>query len=554
MSGVEHSGFDLIDQPWILVSRVDGCVAELSLRAVFEQAHELTAVVGEVPTQTFAITRMLLAVLHRALDGPANLPAWQQLWAEKALPAAQTVGYLDQHRDRFDLFHRESPFFQVADLRTGKGEVSGLEKLIAEVPNGRPFFTMRRGTGTSSLSFAEAARWVVHCQAFDPSGIKSGAVGDERVKGGKGYPIGTGWSGYLGGVLPCGSTLRETLLFNLIARDFGIFRDSYTGDLPAWERPTDTAAEQVPGGRAPTGPLDLYTWQSRRIKLFHDHERVTGVLVCNGERITPQDRQTLEPHTAWRRSKAQEKKLGRPLVYMPREHVVERSIWRGLESLLPGVVGSAQTTEGAAALTPEILEWVATLQRERALPTGQVVSIRTIGTVYGPQSATTEEIIDDALNVAVAVLPSRELGLAAVDAGKAAENGVRALGSLAANLAVAAGGEADGPRTRAQELAYSQLDQPFRKWVAGLGLDSGPDIFDLQADWHLAARKILQRLGAEQLAAAGDAAWMGRTVTGRDNKARILTAAHADTWFRRDLRKALPHAYPIESEPLEATR
>lgn len=74
--------------------------------------------------------------------------------------------------------------------------MTALSRLVPDVPAGHPFFTTRSGADLKSMTFAEAARWVVHCQAYDPSGIKSGAVGDAQVKGGRGYPIGTGWCGW----------------------------------------------------------------------------------------------------------------------------------------------------------------------------------------------------------------------------------------------------------------------------------------------------------------------------------------------------------------------
>ena len=70
--------------------------------------------------------------------------------------------------------------------------------------------------GISSISVAEAAQMVVHVMAYDYSGIKSGAVGDPRVKGGKGYPTGIGWAGWLGGTLLKGANLKETLLLNYV--------------------------------------------------------------------------------------------------------------------------------------------------------------------------------------------------------------------------------------------------------------------------------------------------------------------------------------------------
>jgi len=532
------AGYDLIDRPWLLAMRTDGAVDELSLLDVFRRAGELTGLVGEVPTQTFALTRLLLAVLHRAVDGPQDDSHWAELWAAPQLPITQIEQYFDKHRARFDLFHPHTPFFQVAGLRTSKGEVSELSKLIADVPNGNPFFTTRLGPGNATLSPAEAARWVVHCQAFDPSGIKSGAVGDVRVKGGRGYPIGVAWSGLLGGVLPEGTTLRETLLLNLIATEYADLSRWRSTDAPVWERdPVGPGEEQV-GGRPAAGPVDLYTWQSRRIRLAHADGRVTGVLVCNGERMTPQNKHTVEPHTAWRRSPAQEKKLSQALVYMPREHDPERAIWRGLQALLPGVSGRRQGAQGAPAVSPIVLEWVDHLQNERMLPHDYPLRVRTLGMIYGSNSSIIDEVIDDAVSVRAVLLQQDGNALAEVAVGcvVAAEQSARALGSLAAALVEATGGEFDGPRSRATELVFAELDGPFREWLSRLGPDS--EHVPVQIEWHQQVDRIVRRLGAELLDEASPTAWAGRTVKGR-----LVTTSHADLWFRAALRKALPMAH-----------
>jgi len=330
--------YDLTRQAWIPVRRIDGSLEELSLREVFDQAHTLTAVTGELPTTGLALLRLLLAVLQRTvqacrptLDTPRAV--WQDLWDCGRLPAQDVIRYLDTWADRFDLLSSTVPFLQVADLRTAKGEVSELSKLVADVPNGAPFFTGRSGEALARLGFAEAARWLVHCQAFDPSGIKTGAVGDPRVKGGRGYPIGTAWCGAIGAVVLEGRSLHETLLLNLpLTRDNGDALPSE--DRPVWERTPLTETEENGGGRVPVGPADLLTWPSRRVRLVHDDRAVTGVLICNGDPCQQQDA-FAEPMTAWRRSETQEKKLGRPTVYMPASHDAQRSLWRGLAALLP---------------------------------------------------------------------------------------------------------------------------------------------------------------------------------------------------------------------------
>ncbi len=83
MNGWKPS-FDLIEQPWIAVRFLDGTVGEVSLRGVFERANETQEIAGELPTQDFAIVRLLLAILHRSLQ-PVLEPVreWGELWSGK---------------------------------------------------------------------------------------------------------------------------------------------------------------------------------------------------------------------------------------------------------------------------------------------------------------------------------------------------------------------------------------------------------------------------------------------------------------------------------------
>ncbi|WP_019806823.1 type I-E CRISPR-associated protein Cse1/CasA [Saccharomonospora halophila] len=547
MSSTDQASFDLVDQPWIPVRMRDGATTELSLVEVVTRAHEVATLSGDLPTQDLALVRLLLAILHRAWDGPGDLDEWERLWRAERLPTGPVVDYLDRHRDRFDLLHPETPFFQVAELRTGKGETSELSKLIADVPNGRPFFTTRLG-GELSLSYAEAARWVVHCQSYDPSGIKSGAVGDDRVKGGRGYPIGTGWCGRLGGVLPEGGTLRETLLLNLIPRRADTPSRTHADDLPVWERsPQGPTVRDDP---EPSGPVDLYTWQARRVRLVADGGRVRRVLISNGDRLEPQNRHRLEPHSLWRRSKAQEKqRRNNDTVYMPTPHDPKRAIWRGLEALLPGAITADQRAEAADRLTAGVLDWVAELTEEGVLRSDFGVRVRTIGMTYDPKGSITEEVTDDALGLRSELLRRGAQHLVGLtrECVKASEKAAYALGTLALNLAQAAGKAPppksgmpdDGDLNRAIELAYAELDGPFREWLSGLGPDTDP--VTAEAGWHRTANDVVWRLGQELHERAPDVAWAGRTVNDR-----LLTAAHAADRFAKALRQALPQARAAE--------
>ncbi|MFJ5779767.1 type I-E CRISPR-associated protein Cse1/CasA [Streptomyces sp. NPDC093094] len=527
------TSFDLTDRPWIGVLGTDGVQRELSLRQVFARAGRLRRMVGDLPTQEFALMRLLLAIVHDALDGPGDIDDWADLHDDPDC-FAPVQDYLDAHRERFDLLHPQAPFFQTAGLRTAKDEVFGLNRIVADVPNGEAFFTARRPDGLR-LTFAEAARWVVHAHAYDTSGIKSGAVGDDRVKGGKVYPLGTSWAGGLGGVFAEGDTLRETLLLNLIPADTGML-DIDPGDRPAWRR-----EPPGPGGseRTPTGPRDLYTWQSRRLRLHHDGNSVHGVVLGYGDPLPWRNMFHREPMTAWRRSEAQEKKLRLPQVYLPRDHDPARAAWRGIAALVADRAESGQRAQAAPHLRPAVLEWIARLVTEGHLQRGYLVRARVIGAAYGTQQSVIDEIVDDHLLMPVVLLhrQDRTYGRQAVDAAEDAELAVRALGDLAADLATAAGSAPDGPKDSARRAGFDALEQPYRTWLAELATTQDP--FAQRSSWQLQARQVIGRLGDRLIETAGDGAWQGRTVTGK-NGTVWLSAGLADTWFRRRLAKVLP--------------
>lgn len=535
----EHPSFDLIKEPWIPVLRGDGAEETVSLIEVFERASEFKEILGDIPTQSFAILRLCLAILHRSVGGPEDEDAWEDLWEAPELPLDGIRGYLNRHRDRFDLFHPSAPFYQVAGLHTARDEVMGLERLIADVPTGdRRLFTNRAGAELR-LSAAEAARWLVHVQAYDVSGIKSGAVGDSRVKNGKGYPIGVGWCGQLGGLSVAGEDLRETLLLNLIPRDQPALARFGPGDRPVWEAAPATAEAAPDLSSRPFGPLDLYTWQSRRVRLIGDRSGVSAVLICNGDPMAPQNRFPFEPMTAWRRSANQERQL-KQVVYMPRWHDPSRALWRGLNAVLPTAAPRGKADD-RPYVTAGTVEWAA-----RVLETKQRVSLHAIGMTYGAQSAVVTDVIDDRLVIPVAVLSgiNPALPIMVIDAIAMTDRAVAALRDLSSNLMRAAGAApelVDGARRRVAERAYAELDGPFRRWLTELDADTEPQA--AQVRWHREASSVIAALGEDEVTASGPAAWVGRMVTSRGGARQADTHVNtplAHRWFRHALHEALP--------------
>jgi len=435
----------------------------------------------------------------------------------------EIAAYLEKHRDRFYLLHDRTPFLQVADLHTASGNASGLVKLIADIPDGHQYFTTRAGREVESLSFAEAARWLIHCHAFDPAGIKTGAVGDDRVKGGKGYSMGyPAWVGNLGVIVADGASLFETLMFNL---PLPLVKSRADG--PVWERPALTASV-VTEHPMPVGPADLFTWPSRRVRLFAREGRIVDVQISNGDRLGPQDQFVNESMSSWRKSKNQSK--GGDEVFMPVNHSPERRVWQGLASLLV-------TVDGVSRRAP-VLEWLEKLRWERILPDGHRVFLRTVGIEYGPRASSIAGAVDDGLQAHVVALTDPGLVQAAVDAAARAGRGVLALVNFASDLALAAGGESERPRARTFESGFSLLDGPYRDWLKDL--EDPATASESVEEWGRHARQILLDAGATLIAEAGPAALVGRDVPkrGSDTMQRIDSAL-AEIWFRAALSKAL---------------
>ena len=540
----QGAGFNLIDEPWIVVLRRDGHQEQVSILELFHGAEHFTAIGGEVPTQGFAITRLLLAFLHRAVDGPTSRDHWAQLWDAQTLPIDVIATYAQKVRDRFDLFDPRAPFFQTATLRTAKNEVSGLERLVADVPNGEPLFTTRSAGNLAQISAAEAARWLIHVHAFDTSGIKSGAVGDPTVKNGKGYGIGPGWCGQIGGVLLHGTNLRETLLLNLIGRDATAYVSiGGANDVPPWERDPDGPAWKE---RPPHGAIDLYTWQTRRVRLAGDHDGVTGFVLANGDKIQPQNKHGLEPHSAWKLSEAQTKKL-KQTVYMPRRHIEDRSVWRGIAALLPSTSGRhSGGSEGQRFLAPGVLQWVSDLAAQGFLPDSYTPDVRVYGAAYGPQRSTFAEIIDDEIPLPIMLLREDHpaAGTTAVEAVSVAEAVAFEVWKLAENIAQAAGAEAKtGFGDSAREDFYALLEAPYRNWLSVLTAES--NLTESRGHWHKTVRRSARTVADQLISAAPPAAWVGRQVG-----SRLVNVALAEAWFNAGLNRIIP---PPPSSPTETT-
>lgn len=519
------TSFNLIDEGWISVRMLDGGGEELSLRDVFHRADDIAGIDGDLPVQDFAIFRLLLAVLYGAVPEGRTVRDWSKLW-QSGLPLSAIDEHLEKYRDRFDLLHSVTPFMQVAGLQTPRDEVFSFERLILDLPAGEPFFTVRGGPALGRLGLGEAARWLVAAQAYDPSGIKSGVVGDPRVKGGRSYPAGPGWAGQIGGIVVEGASLARTLLLNFE------LSDEWPGDTPSWTRPAP--GPDVDPGAQVTGPAALYSWGSRRIRLAHDGSAATGVVLTYGDRVTPQNRERVEPMTAWRRSPAQQAKLKLPQVFMPRTHDPERQFWRGIGFYVPQASTAHASGVEVTSIPPRTLRWLARLREYGLVESAGVVRLRAYGLQYGTQEATVAEQIADVLEIDLGVLTGAEPRIVALleDAVTLADEVVRTLGHLSSNIARAEGRSDESATRETRSRAYAAVDHVYRRWLMNLRAETAPDA--ARQSWHDHVERIAVDEMRRAVSRAGTAAIVGREVNGT-----LMNAAIAHSRANRRIKESL---------------
>ena len=198
--------FNLIDEPWLIVmTDKKGTTQEVSLKDIFENAHDYKCLAGETAMQDFAILRLLLSILHTVFsrfDANGNpygyfeldeqyqqispvdqdddiddyqedlFATWKSLWQAKVFP--EIIGeYLEKWRDQFYLFGGSTPFYQVSkdtlELTGNKidkakpNQVYGktVNRTLSESENKVILFSPQHDSIKNKLSKSEIARWLV---------------------------------------------------------------------------------------------------------------------------------------------------------------------------------------------------------------------------------------------------------------------------------------------------------------------------------------------------------------------------------------------------------
>lgn len=544
--------FNLCNKPWIPVLYVSGQTQEVSLKQLFDESNSIRKIHSGDATTDVAILGVAVVIFFRAVL--ENTEEYGELYREPkkwiqniSLGGSEQLyfvqDYLKKYQDRFNLFDAERPFMQVADLHTSKGEVKPVSRLVLDSES--EYFSMRAEQALTSLSYAEAARYLVTVQAYDYSGIKSGAVGDPRVKGGRGYPIGVGWYGTTGKIIIHGENLIETLLYCIdyeqllnVEKVKGKSHRIALQDKPVWERELpDTAAPRAYKGGDPTkykdepapaaGMCEILTWQSRRVRLFPENGRVTGVLVSNGDKWLDRNTYT-DPLTAYRFSKNQSTQTH--YVWMPQTHSAERTLWRGADALLTRLSSSQEKQNKPATVIRQI-------SSGKYFSPDTKTKIQLVGMVYGTQSSIVEETIDESVTLELGILTEQGAEISAMvrDNIQLTMDASIALGQYAGNLLRAAGKEYEF-RPSVTESILHRMEDEFRSWLADLSVSD--DVSAQAAKWQSKVRRILESEADQLAVSAGPKAAIGTIYD-----EQLYNTAKARRQFGGRLYKLLPLAY-----------
>lgn len=529
---MEQMEFNLLDEPWIRVMTEDCTVVERSLMQVLLNSHRYQRLAGELPTQDVALLRLLLAILQTVFyrvdpegeddpieDRAAAIRRWQALWNAGRFPVQPIRTYLETWKDRFWLFHPEHPFYQVPAAAVGtKFKASKLNGELSESAHKMRLFPLRDGEEKETLSYAEAARWLVTLIGFDDSASTKKETG-----------TGTGWLGDRVNVYAIGENLFETLMLNLVFLKDG--RYVWAENMPAWEQPTMTTAKkrEIP---LPDNQAELLTLQSRRLILSREENRVTGFSSTGGDFFGKEGRVNAfsEQMTLWRAGKTPKNAVPQ---FVPASVDPWRQMWRDFEVIL----GRREDTH-----IPGLVAWLTELRRKNVIPR-KYVHIASVGVTYDSKKGSIADIISDHLDFQMSLLDAAgELWIVLVGGEiHLIDKVARALGALAEGLYLAQGGQLDGAGKKARQsqrdegmrLLYAAVDLPFREWLAHIGAQHGDDEntrAQEQQCWRSIVFRIADNLGREMVRDAGTAAFTGRWIVNEmaETNGRFFTKTNGE--------------------------
>lgn len=526
--------FCLLYEPWIRVIDSNCNITEVSLIELFENAHNYKDLCGELPTQDFAVLRLLLAVLHTVFsryeingksallkDPDDALDRWQELWENKRFPADVIKRYLETQVESFWLFHPERPFYQTK-FAEGASKDYGISKLngvLSKSDNKPRLFTMISGTNIESMSFSEAARWIVSINSFDDSAVKPMERGKEHDS------PGVGWLGKLGLVAVSGNDLFETLMLNLIFLNEN--GEMYGKENPIWEQNEPIRSERIKVLK-PNNLSELYTFPSRFLLLKRNSNKVVKYKVLSGKFFEERNA-FIEPMTFW------VNKGGRGAdKFEPKTHSADKQFWKDFSSMV-------QNSDKNHP--PGIISWIKKLEDDERVNLNMFVVIKIVSVKYGDKNSKIVDIFSDSLKLHASLISEMNIGwqTAVTDCVGFCDKISGKVAALARDVDLAQGGskstkDSKGTSAIMAEKSkadfYNRIDVPFRRWLCALNPETDEQE-ERRMAWRSECVKIAQEVGDEIIKQASSAAIFGkRSKSDEKSDKKSVSAANAMNRFK----------------------
>lgn len=300
-----RASFNVLDQAWIPVVRMDGQEELLGIRETLDCAHELREISSASPLEEYGLYRFLGLFLMDALR-PESEEDIEDLLASGCFDRTAIEDYIALCQSEgvsFDLFDEERPFLQSKYDPEIDGEPKPVSVLDFTRASGNNHTHFDHTLGTSAVvSPDKAARLLLTTYLFCTAAAQ-------------GYPSGVNAAPPYFGVIQ-GANLFQTLAYTLLPLD----SISILFDTPPvlWRRTAPVVPKQEIGK---TSWLQGMLFPTRRIHLIPDAAgTVSSIYLCQGENFINKP-SWRDPYVTYRNGKDG---------FFPMRPSADRAIWRNL--------------------------------------------------------------------------------------------------------------------------------------------------------------------------------------------------------------------------------
>jgi len=251
--------------PTILVTLADGSERTVGLVDALVRSHELAAIAHPNPLVGMGIHRVLLALLHRVVEGPRSTKEWKRGFGGGRIPEGDVARYFRRWNDRFDLFSPAHPFYQTVGLAVLDAQDNPSPVPITSILHPATLrltvFEHRRAEDAPELSPPEAAAALIAWQLYGFGGL------NRKTTNLFGHQPSFFHAPLVGGIatMLVGRTLFETLWLNtlILGENTPMPETGGLRNVPPLERQEDRRQEP----EVPAGYFDYFVPYSRHILL-----------------------------------------------------------------------------------------------------------------------------------------------------------------------------------------------------------------------------------------------------------------------------------------------